>query len=95
MSVFLAVILERIDTVNNLLQKEMIELKAAVNLLKLLAVRFLTSQRDLLKNTKRRQTRKLKHDTLTTFIICASENGIITMVTRKKLYTSWKRQVHD
>ena len=56
----LAVILERIDVVNKLLQEEMIELKAAVNLLKSLSD-FVTSQRDILLNTKRR-TKKLKHD---------------------------------
>ena len=46
MPVFWAVILERIDAVNKSLQKETIELKAAVNLLKSLSD-FVTSQRDL------------------------------------------------
>jgi len=46
MSVFWAVISKRVDAVSKLLQKETIELKAAVDLLKSLSD-FLTSQRDL------------------------------------------------
>jgi len=46
MSVFWAVILKRIDAVSKSLQKETIDLKAAVDLLKSLSD-FLTSQRDL------------------------------------------------
>ena len=78
LSVFWAVILERLNAISKSLQKYTIELQTAVNMLKSLSD-FLTSQRDLFDE-------KPKHSTLTTAIGCASENDITPMMMRKKLY---------
>jgi len=59
MSVFWAVILKRIDAVSKSLQKETIELKAAVDLLKSLSD-FLTSQRDLFDEYEEKANEKVE-----------------------------------
>jgi len=59
MSVFWAVILKRIDAVSRSLQKETIELKAVVDLLKSLSD-FLTSQRDLFDEYEEKANEKVE-----------------------------------
>lgn len=59
MSVFWAVILERIDAVSKSLQKETVELQTAVNMLKSLSD-FLTSQRDLFDEYEERANEKVE-----------------------------------
>lgn len=59
MSVFWAVILERIDAVSKSLQKETIELQTAVNMLKSLSD-FLTSQRDLFDEYEEKANEKVE-----------------------------------
>ena len=59
MSVFWAVILERLDAVSKSLQKEKIELQTAVNMLKSLSD-FVTSQRDLFDEYEEKANEKVK-----------------------------------
>jgi len=63
MSVFWAVILERIDAVSKSLQKETIELKVTVDLLKSLSD-FLTSQRDLFDEYEEKANEKVEAHTV-------------------------------
>ena len=94
MSVFWVVILKKFNAVSKSLQKETIELQAAVNRLISLSD-FLTSQRDLLDEYKEKANKKVKAQYFDDCNRSRKRKRHHADVDARRSCTSWKRQVQN